>query len=215
MIQQVNTILFENTNPLDEQTISIPLMGKISLRQLGIVFVGLLASIASYHMTESLIILLILIVLSVGLGLPRPKILPMDKLVYCVVLFLIKNNTPHKSVKKPHKSVKKPHSEFMGLPGTKIIKIKKQEKFRNVFASDFTKHKRLHIKLLQSSGVPLSRKFVRVFLDDELLNSLTTDGDGLIEVSFIPQKEGPRKLKIISDDMLEPLLHETILVKAI
>ena len=214
MIQQVSVTVFENTSALDEQAISIAVIGKVSMRQLAIIFSGLLLAVGIYQITSSLIFAIIPAMIAMGLGLPKPKILSMDRLVYSILIFFIKGSSTKQEIKnKKSIKTKKPQSKFLRIPGTKIVKIKKDKKFREIIASDLTKLRRLNIKVSEPSGDPLPKTFVKIYLDEQLIDSLTTDSDGMIQASFIPEKEGPRKLKIISDKFEDPLIDETVLIK--
>lgn len=219
---QIEITVFENTSALDEQAISIAVLGKVSIRQLIIIFSGLLLAVGIFQTTASLMFAVIPALIGVILGLPRPKILSMDRLVYSILRFFIKGtsslhhhtvSSSSKGKKSSKNKTKKPKSQFLKIPGTKIIKIKKDEKFREIFAKDLTKLRRLNIKIIDPSGEPLPRTFVKIYLDGMLINSLSTDSDGMVEAAFIPKKEGQMKLKITCDKFDEPVLDETILIK--
>lgn len=214
---QIDITVFENTSALDEQAVSIAVLGKVSIRQLAIIFSGLLIAVGVFQNTNSLIYAAIPALLGVVLGLPRPKILSMDKLVYSVLLFFVKgtsvNQKSSKNKKQLKSKTKKPKSKFLGLPDAKVVKIKKEEKFREIIASDLTKLRRMKCTLIDPSGEPLQKTSVKIYLDGMLIDSLSTDSDGMIEASFIPEKEGQKRLKITSEKFVEPVLDETILIK--
>lgn len=214
-MEQIDITVFENTSALDEQAVSIAILGKVSIRQLIIIFSGLLFAVGIFQTTASLTFAVIPAIIATVLGLPKPKILSMDRLVYSVLLFFIRGTSlNHKvsKIKKPTKT-KKAESKFLRMPGTKIIKIKKEEKFREIIASDLSKLRRLKIRIIDPSGEPLPRTFVRIYLDGLLIDSLSTDSDGMIEASFVPGSEGQKRLKITSEKF-DVVLDETILIKA-
>lgn len=214
---QIDITVFENTSALDEQAVSIAILGKVSIRQLAIIFSGLLLSVGIFQITNSVIYAVTPALIGMILGLPKPKILSMDRLVYSMLLFFVKgtsiNQKSTKNKKSPKTKTQKPKSRFLMMPGAKIIKINKKEKFREIIASDLSKLRRLKIRIIDPSGEALPRTFVKIYLDEMLIDSLSTDSDGMIEASFIPEKEGQKRLKIISDKFDEPVLDETILIK--
>jgi len=216
-MEQINITVFENTSALDEQAVSFAVLGKVSIRQLAILFSGLLIGMGMFQTTNNLIYAAIPVLIGTVLGLPRPKILSMDRLVYSIIVFFIKGTSIPKKVSKTKKDVKsktaKPKSKFLIFPGEKIVKVKKEIKFREITVKDLTKLRRLRITIFDPSGDPLPKTFVRIYLDGNLIDSLTTDNDGMIEASFIPKTEGQKKLKITSDRFDEPVLDEMILIK--
>ncbi len=213
-MEQIDITVFENTSALDEQAVSIAILGKVSIRQLIIIFSGLLFAVGIFQTTTSLTFAIIPAIIATVLGLPKPKILSMDRLVYSVLLFFIRGTSLNHKVSKGEKprKTKKAESKFLRMPGTKIIKIKKEEKFREIIASDLSKLRRLKIRIIDPSGEPLPRTFVRIYLDELLIDSLSTDSDGMIEASFVPGSEGQKRLKITSEKF-DVVLDETILIK--
>ena len=130
--------VFENTDTINEPVVSLPMTGRMSFRQLGIL-VGLSVLIpmviyssgsqyilnlfpdpifmietvnGQIKITWDILAALIPMPFGLALGMPRPKLVPMDRLIVMLVRFAI-NNTSNSSVKK--KTGKTLHAKSMHM----------------------------------------------------------------------------------------------------
>lgn len=236
--------VFENTDTINEPVISMPMLGKISFRQIGII-VGLVIMLpmmiysgseaildvfgsgavfsfvavnSEIKITWDVVIALVPIPFGLFLGVPRPKLVPMDRLIFILFNFMI-HHTSVKSVtsKKRSKSVRRPktNSKFAGF-AQKDYSIKPDSKVKNVHSvsvTDLNIPKNITITIYDLEGHLLRNKLARAYIDDVLLSSITTDADGVIGMTFIPKNEGMKNLKIVTDGVKEPVVDVMLDVK--
>ena len=91
-MRHVELVAFENDSILHQKALSLP-VGKVSLRQLGILVVGILTVFSSYAITDNIIMPAILFVIFLGIGLPNTKIMTPDQMIKSVIIFLIRGTS--------------------------------------------------------------------------------------------------------------------------
>ncbi len=91
-MRHVELVAFENDSILHQKALSLP-VGKVSLRQLGILVVGILAVFSTYAITDNIIVPAILFAVFLGIGLPNTKIMTPDQMIKSVILFLIRGTS--------------------------------------------------------------------------------------------------------------------------
>ena len=243
--------VFEDMGTINEPVISLPMTGRISFRQIGIV-VGLsvMLPMALYswlssgytletweaisfdtvngtvHITLDIIISLIPVPIGLVLGIPRPRMLPMDELVLVLLKFAIQHtsiqSTKHQKRwrgvvprrrlthnPKDTKTAKQKKSKFAGFGDKFVLDCHLKKATRKAYIISVTKlgiPKHMTITLYDLRGSPMRNKLVRVYIDDELSSSLTTDSDGVIGMTFVPKSIGEKRLKIISVETNKPVV---------
>ncbi len=231
--------VFENTDTINEPVILLPLLGKVSFRQIGII-IGLgvmlpmlIYSAGSEHILSILPdpvftfdavnakmevtwdILIVLVPMSVGLmlGVPRPKLVPMDALVAILIRFII-----HRTSVRPEQGARQrgtaPKSRLAGFAQKDEIATKSRAaRTYSIAVTDLGIPKNITITLYDLKGSPMRNRLARAYIDDVLLSSITTDSDGMMGMTFIPQSEGAKRLKITLDGMKEPVVDAILDVK--
>lgn len=205
---------------LDAPVMSLPLFGRVSFRQAGIIM-GLcvitplcihsalsgvvlsalpdpITSVGGAQLGWDVAISLLPAIAGLVLGVPRPRLVPMDVAVLMLLRFAVRGTSVRRpgrrKVPRPRKSGRlgfaAPDPDLEGAPPTPIYRIS---------AQDPSVPKSLTITLYGDDGSPLSGKLARTYIDDELVGSVTTDGDGAMGVTFVPGKRGTRRLRIIVD----------------
>ena len=234
--------VFENTDTINEPVIALPMLGKASFRQIGII-TGLAVMLpmliysagsesvldafpdpiftfvavnGEIKITWDIIIALVPMPFGLALGMPRPKLVPMDALIILLVRFMIH----HTSVKSSRQKTKK-----SGQPRTKStlagfaqmddsIKPKSARKSTyHIAVSDLGIPKNITITLYDLGGNPIRHKLVRAYIDDDLLSSITTDSDGVIGMTFVPKSEGIKHLKVMEDGSTAPIVDAILDVR--
>ena len=92
MTRHVELVAFENDSILHQKALSLPI-GKISLRQLGVLMVGILSVFASYAITDNFWIAAVLFAMFLGIGMPNTKIMTPDQMIKSMILFLIRGTS--------------------------------------------------------------------------------------------------------------------------
>ena len=110
-MRHVELVAFENDSILHQKALSLP-VGKVSLRQLGILVVGILTVFSAYAITDNIIVPGILFAIFLGIGLPNTKIMTPDQMIKSVIMFLIRGTSLSKKPEYMQKDKKlKPSSK--------------------------------------------------------------------------------------------------------
>ena len=109
-MRHVELVAFENDSILHQKALSLP-VGKVSLRQLGILVVGILIVFTSYAITDNIIIPAILFAVFLGIGLPNTKIMTPDQMIKSIILFLIRGTSLSKKPEYMQKNKKPKQKE--------------------------------------------------------------------------------------------------------
>ena len=235
--------VFENTDAINEPAVLLPIIGRVSFRQIGII-VGLsvmiplvMYSAGSEHILDSLpdpvfsfdavngtvqitwdvVLALAPVPAGLALGVPRPKLVPMDKLIIILIKFAV-NHTSISGHANIAKRAKKTGAKSL-LAGfaskDESIKSTKHGK-RSAYSVAVTElgiPKNITITLYDNRGNPMRNRLARAYVDDDLLSSITTDSDGVMGITFVPSREGVRSLRIMVDGIKEPVVDATLDVR--
>ena len=238
--------VFENTDTLNEPVMSLPLLGRMSFRQIGIVVgLSILAPLALYSGMSGLVLDawpepafsfeavgsqvavtwdVVLAVVSVPfgliLGIPRPKLLPMDGLVAALVMFAVRRTSVSPAGDMPAgaagtKKAQSPGtSRFVGFARMEEFSTKKTaKKTFTVGVSELEVPKDITMTLYDFHGLPMRHRLARAYVDDALLSSMTTDSDGVMGMVFAPKSEGAKSLRVIVNGIKEPVVDVNLDVR--
>ncbi|WP_316506569.1 hypothetical protein [Nitrosopumilus sp.] len=88
-MRHVELVAFENDSILHQKVLSLPI-GKISLRQLGVLVVVILSVFATYSIIDNFWVAAIIFVVFLGIGMPNTKIMTPDQMIKSIIIFLIR-----------------------------------------------------------------------------------------------------------------------------
>ena len=91
-MRHVELVAFENDSILHQKALSLPI-GKVSLRQLGVLVVGILSVFAAYAITDNFWIAAVLFAVFLGIGMTNTKIMTPDQMIKSIILFLIRGTS--------------------------------------------------------------------------------------------------------------------------
>jgi len=91
-MRHVELVAFENDSILHQKALSLPI-GKVSLRQLGLLIVGILSVFAAYAITDNFWIAAIIFTMFLGIGMPNTKIMTPDQMIKSTIMFLIRGTS--------------------------------------------------------------------------------------------------------------------------
>ncbi|MDH3657185.1 MAG: hypothetical protein OEM77_03520 [Nitrosopumilus sp.] len=91
-MRHVELVAFENDSILHQKALSLPI-GKVSLRQLGVLIVGILSVFAAYSITDNFWIAAIIFAMFLGIGMPNTKIMTPDQMIKSTIMFLIRGTS--------------------------------------------------------------------------------------------------------------------------
>ena len=188
-------VAFENDSILHQKALSLPI-GKVSLRQLGVLVVGILSVFATYAITDNFWIAAIIFAVFLGIGMPNTKIMTPDQMIKSIILFLIRGTSLSKkpeymqTTKSEQKeknydsSVSKTETQTNNNIMSKIISqieslYKKKESNENKNYSikvQLTPENMLNI-------IPIKTKQQNNNSIDKLLGSLTTPKKNLLDLN--------------------------------
>ena len=194
-MRHVELVAFENDSILHQKALSLPI-GKVSLRQLGVLVVGILSVFATYAITDNFWIAAIIFAVFLGIGMPNTKIMTPDQMIKSIILFLIRGTSLSKkpeymqTTKSEQKeknydsSVSKTEAQTNNNVMSKILSqieslYKKKESNENKNYSikvQLTPENMLNI-------IPIKTKQQNNNSIDKLLGSLTTPKKNLLDLN--------------------------------
>lgn len=202
---------------LDEPVMSLPLLGRVSFRQAGIIMGLCVALPLCVHSFSSVAVLsalpepalsagparlgwdavlaLLPVPLGLALGVPRPRLVPMDVAVFMILRFAVRKS----SAPRPAGPARGPSRLSGFAPPDPGLAGAPPAPGYSIAAPDPSVPKSLTITLYAGDGSPLSGRLARTYVDGELIGSVTTDADGAMGVTFVPGRCGTRRLRIEVD----------------
>lgn len=105
-MRHVDLTVFENHTILHEKAVSLPVGGKVSFRQLGILTVGVLAAFVAFFITKDFIVPGAVLATALGFGIPNTKIMTPDQTLRAMLVFLIRGTSLTKNAKRAGKKKK-------------------------------------------------------------------------------------------------------------
>jgi len=85
-MRHVELVAFENDSILHQKALSLPI-GKVSLRQLGVLVMGILSMFTVYAITDNFWIAGMIFAIFLGIGMPNTKIMTPDQMIKSTILF--------------------------------------------------------------------------------------------------------------------------------
>lgn len=107
-MRHVELVAFENDSILHQKALSLPI-GKVSLRQLGVLVVGILSVFAAYAITDNFWIAAVIFAVFLGIGMPNTKIMTPDHMLKSVIMFMIRGTSLSKKPEYLQKNSKQNH----------------------------------------------------------------------------------------------------------
>ena len=91
-MRHVELMAFENDSILHQRALSLPI-GKVSLRQLGVLVMGILSVFVAYAITDNFWVSAVIFAIFLGIGMPNTKIMTPDQMIKSIILFLIRGTS--------------------------------------------------------------------------------------------------------------------------
>lgn len=184
MTRHVELVAFENDSILHQKALSLPI-GKVSLRQLGVLVIGILSVFATYAITDNFWIAAVIFTIFLGIGMPNTKIMTPNQMIESVILFLIRGTSlskkpqhmqtkPKQKEKKNDSSVSKTETQTNNNVMSKIF-----SQIESLYKKkEFDENKNYSIKVQLTTKnmlnvIPINAKQQNNNSIDNLLNSLT------------------------------------------
>ncbi len=191
MTRHVELVAFENDSILHQKALSLPI-GKVSLRQLGVLVMGILSVFTTYAITDNFWIAAVIFVIFLGIGMPNTKIMTPDQMIKSIILFFVRGtslskkpaylqNNSRQKPKKKNSRVSIVETQTNNNAMSKILSqieslYKKREPNPSENQSNENKNYSIKIQLTPENMlnvIPIKTKQQNNSIDN-LLNSLTT-----------------------------------------
>jgi len=91
-VRNIDLVTFENDSVLNQKSISLP-MGKVSIRQTVILFVGILVTFLVFLTTDNLLISGLVFAVFLGLGLIGSKVMSLDQMIKSHLILLVRGTS--------------------------------------------------------------------------------------------------------------------------
>jgi len=91
-VRNIDLVTFENDSVLNQKSISLP-MGKVSIRQTVILFVGILTTFLVFLTSDHLIISGLVFAVFLGLGLIGSKVMSLDQMIKSHLILLVRGTS--------------------------------------------------------------------------------------------------------------------------
>lgn len=211
--------VLRGTGALDEPVMPVPVLGRISFRQAGIIMGACVVlpllmhwalsggpseaafQVGFVEITWDALIAAAPIPAGLALGVPRPRLVPMDVAVFMVLRFALRR-APRAARPPSRLAGFAPPDSGLGGP----------VRGYSVTAPDPSVPKSLTVTLYRADGSPLAGRLARTYIDGELVGSVTTDGDGTMGATFVPRRHGTRRLVITVDGEPGPAVDAPLVV---
>jgi len=235
--------VFDGTDALNEPVMSLPVAGRLSFRQIGIVVgISVLLPLAVYsaasghvlaawpepvfyldvigaagglRVTWDVILALLPVPFGLAVGLPRPKLMPMDAMIAAMISFAVRHTSvPPDASSGPRPGARRRPGRRAG-GGSRLAGFARRDGFeefrgspkRRSFAvgvSGLGAPKSITVTIYDTHGSPVRNRLARAYVDDMLQGAVTTDADGVMGITYAPQSEGTKRLRIEVEGMGEP-----------
>ncbi len=228
----VEVLWFEDIEPLRQPVFDFPLLGRISMKQMGIVGSALMIALIS----KDILIAMLTLAISLPIAMIRYRAVSMDELTYSLILYVIRHKV--KPVIEMFMDIAKASLLNKIMPITSLIdRIGRERKMKskskrskskkaddemndngyadddNILVFNFNPV-RLRLRLLTKDGKAIANRLARIYVDDVMLTSITSDHNGELEVILTLKDSMKTLLSVYVDGYNRPLLERVILVRS-
>ncbi len=208
---------FEDVNPFNESVFEFPMVGKLSMRQMLILGMGVMLSWGLYQSTGNYLSLAPMLT-TAYISLKKHKVKTIESQLFAILLFYAglkvktgtKKPTKESDVHKTKKTVSKLRLAEPFRP--KLEARGKEISTREIYA-DPLRPIRLKIHLQKTDGQVIANTETKIVFDGKVVSTLSTDNNGEVEAIVIPQTAGEKKLAIHAKGVELPVYQELISVK--
>ncbi|MFN4337119.1 MAG: hypothetical protein ACK4FV_06025 [Candidatus Nitrosocaldus sp.] len=220
----VEVLWFDDIEPLRQPVFDFPLLGRISMKQMGIVGSALMIALAS----KDILIAMLTIAIALPIAMIRYKAVSMDELIYSLILYVIRHRV------RPLIEI------FMDIAKASLLNkimlitslidrigIGRRSKSKkanvemnnggyadddNILVFNFNPV-RLRLRLLTRDGKAIANRLARIYVDDVMLTSITSDHNGELDVILTLKDTMKTPLTVYVDGYNRPLFERVIVVR--
>jgi hypothetical protein len=214
-MKSIELLWFEDVNPFNEAVFAFPIIGKLSMRQMLILGLGIMASWGIYQSTDNYASLIPLLACCY-LTFKKQKIRSTESHIFAILCFYLRaiNNKGQKRTGKTAALAQKKSTKLLFAEPyrPKLEKTGKEIHVREVF-SDPLKPIRLKIQIQKTDGQAIANTEAKIVFDGKVVSTLSTDNNGELEAIVIPQTAGEKKLEIYAKGIVIPVYQEIMSIK--
>ncbi len=218
-MKSIDLLWFEDVNPFNESVFEFPAVGKLSMRQMLILGLGVMLSWSLYQSTANYLSL-VPILAAAYVSLKRQKVRTTESQLFAILLFYVglkaKNGTKKpisKMAKTAYKNKKIASKLRIAEPFRPKLEMSGKEINTREIHTDPLKPIRLKINLKKTDGQVISNTETKIVFDSKVVSTLSTDSNGEVEAIVIPKTTGEKKLVIYAKGVELPVYEEIISVK--
>jgi hypothetical protein len=213
-MKSIELLWFEDVNPFNEAVFAFPLVGKLSMKQMLVLGLGIIVSWGIYQSTANYVSLAPLFGCCY-LAFKKQKVQSTESQIIAILYFYIRSrNNLNKKISSKHPLIQKKSKKLIIAEPyrPKLEKTGKEIQIRQVF-SDPLKPIRLKIKIQRTDGKPIANTEAKIVFDGKVVSTLSTDTNGELEAIVVPQTYGEKKLEIYAKGIDIPVFQEMMSIK--
>lgn len=219
----VEVLWFEDIEPSRQPVFDFPLLGRISMKQMGIVGSALMIALTS----KDILIAMISLAIAFLIAMIRYRAVSMDELIYSLMLYVIRHKV--KPLVETFMDIVKVllFNKIM-LIASVIDRLGMGRSSRNAKGGrnnddyDYDDNMlvlnfnpvRLRLRLLTRDGRAVANRLARIYVDDIMLASITSDHNGELDVMLTLKDTMKTLLSVYVDGYSRPLLEKVIMVRS-
>ncbi|MEM0367403.1 MAG: hypothetical protein QW574_01020 [Candidatus Nitrosocaldus sp.] len=218
----VEVLWFEDIEPSRQPVFDFPLLGRISMKQMGIVGSALMIALTS----KDILIAMISLAIAFLIAMIRYRAVSMDELIYSLMLYVIRHKV--KPLVETFMDIVKVllFNKIMVIASV-IDRLGIGRSSRNAKGGsnnddDYDDNMlvlnfnpvRLRLRLLTRDGRAVANRLARIYVDDIMLASITSDHNGELDVMLTLKDTMKTLLSVYVDGYSRPLLEKVIMVRS-
>jgi len=215
-LRSIELLWFDDVSPFNESVFEFPVVGKLSMRQMLMLGLGMMLSWGIYQSTASYAALIPALV-AAYVSLKKHKVMTIESQLFAILIFYarLKTGGAKKSPTSATSTAKTKAAGKLRLAEPfrpKLEPSKKTIPVREIYA-DPLRPIRLKIHLQKMDGQAICSTETKIVFDGKVVSTLSTDNNGEVELVVIPQTVGEKKLVIYAKGVELPVYQEIISVK--
>ena len=212
-VTNVDLVTFENDSVVNQKSISLPI-GKVSIRQTIILFVGILVTFLAFIISDNLIISGLIFAIFLGLGLIGTKVMSLDQMLKSHLILLIRKTSldvKHGYMEKkskgklstPSKSGEAGEDGNYSKPKTRLQELEEEQQKNNTGLVDKALSELQSIfgkkdGKTKKVNAPVTGNPINSLKNKKYLSNVKLSNQNILNVSLSKTKK--HKNKVVSDD---------------
>lgn len=214
----MEVLWFEDIEPLRQPVFDFPLLGRISMKQMGVIGSAMIIALAS----KDIVVAMVSLSLALFISMIRYRAVGIDELIYSLISYLIRHkvrpvmNALLKVLGVSMLSRIKPVVLLhrLGVRMDRIVSAGDSGDGRDDVLLLNSSNVRLRLRLLTRDGRVIENRLTKVYVDDTMIASITSDQNGELDIMFTADNSSKALLRVYVDGYSRPLLEKIIVVRS-